>query len=63
MEDAAACNARLRKLEILEIFPIINDATNKRQRKTAGTNEMDIGIYQHAFIFFYCLPYFMYINR
>ncbi len=26
MEDAAACNARLRKLEILEIFPIINDA-------------------------------------
>lgn len=26
MEDANACNARLRKLEILEIFPIVNDA-------------------------------------
>ncbi len=51
MEDAAACNARLRKLEILEIFPIINDAYQQKDRETAGTNEMDIGIYQHAFIF------------
>ena len=30
MEDAAACNARLRKLEILEIFPIINDAYQQK---------------------------------
>ncbi len=28
MDDAQACNARLRKLEILEIFPIIDDAYN-----------------------------------
>lgn len=33
MEDAAACNARLRKLEILEIFPIINDAYQQKKEK------------------------------
>ena len=33
MEDAAACNARLRKLEILEIFPIINDAYQQKSEK------------------------------
>ena len=33
MEDAAACNARLRKLEILEIFPIINDAYQPKTEK------------------------------
>jgi len=33
MEDAAACNARLRKLEILEIFPIINDAYQQKTEK------------------------------
>lgn len=36
MDDAVACNARLRKLEILEIFPIINDAyqlKTERQHK------------------------------
>lgn len=33
MEDAAACNARLRKLEILEIFPIINDAHQQKTEK------------------------------
>ena len=32
MEDAAACNARLRKLEILEIFPIINDAYQEQMK-------------------------------
>lgn len=33
MEDAIACNARLRKLEILEIFPIINDAYQLKTEK------------------------------
>lgn len=33
MEDAAACNARLRKLEILEIFLIINDAYQQKTEK------------------------------
>lgn len=33
MEDAAACNARLRKLEILEIFPIISDAYQQKTEK------------------------------
>lgn len=33
MEDAAACNARLRKLEILEIFPTINDAYQQKTEK------------------------------
>ena len=33
MEGAAACNARLRKLEILEIFPIINDAYQQKTEK------------------------------
>lgn len=33
MEDAEACNARLRKLEILEIFPIINDAYQQKVEK------------------------------
>lgn len=33
MEDAAACNARLRKLESLEIFPIINDAYQQKTEK------------------------------
>lgn len=33
MEDAAACNARMRKLEILEIFPIINDAYQQKTEK------------------------------
>ena len=33
MEDAAACNARLRKLEILEIFPITNDAYQQKTEK------------------------------
>lgn len=33
MEDAAACNARLRKLEILEIFPIIDDAYQQKSEK------------------------------
>lgn len=33
MEDAPACNARLRKLEILEIFPIINDAYQQKTEK------------------------------
>lgn len=33
MEDAAACNARLRKLEILEIFPIINDDYQQKTEK------------------------------
>lgn len=33
MEDAAAYNARLRKLEILEIFPIINDAYQQKTEK------------------------------
>ena len=33
MEDAAACKARLRKLEILEIFPIINDAYQQKTEK------------------------------
>lgn len=33
MEDAAACNARLRQLEILEIFPIINDAYQQKTEK------------------------------
>ena len=36
MEDAAACNARLRKLEILEIFPIINDAYQQKTEKQQG---------------------------
>lgn len=39
MEDAVACNARLRILDILEIFPIVNDAYQKQlkqqQRKMA----------------------------
>ena len=26
MEDAVACNARLRFLEVTEVFPIVNDA-------------------------------------
>lgn len=33
MEDAADCNARLRKLEILEIFPIIDDAYQQKTEK------------------------------
>ena len=33
MEDAAACNARLRKLEILEIFPIINAYQQKTEKQ------------------------------
>lgn len=33
MEDASACNARLRKLEILEIFPIIDDAYQQKTEK------------------------------
>lgn len=33
MEDAAACNARLRKLEILEIFPIIDAAYQQKTEK------------------------------
>lgn len=33
MEDAAACNAQLRELEILEIFPIINDAYQQKTEK------------------------------
>lgn len=33
MEDANACNARLRKLEILEIFPIVNDAYRLKEEK------------------------------
>lgn len=33
MEDAQACNARLRKLEILEVFPIINDAYQQKTEK------------------------------
>ncbi len=41
MEDASACNARLRKLEILEMFPIINDAymqkTEKQQEQMKWT--------------------------
>ena len=60
MEDAAACNARLRKLEILEIFPIINDAY---QQKTEKQQEQMNWHLSACFHFFYCLPYFMYINR
>ena len=30
MEDAELCNARMRKLEILEIFPIVNDAYQQK---------------------------------
>lgn len=33
MDDAVACNARLRILEILEIFPIINDAYQQKSEK------------------------------
>lgn len=33
MEDAQTCNARLRKLEILEVFPIINDAYQQKAEK------------------------------
>lgn len=33
MEDAQACNARLRKLEILEVFPIIDDAYQQKTEK------------------------------
>ena len=58
MEDAAACNARLRKLEILEIFPIINDAYQQNDGEAAGADEMGTGIYQPAFTFCCCLPYF-----
>lgn len=36
MEDAVACNARLRILEILEIFPIINDAYQQKSEKQQG---------------------------
>lgn len=39
MEDAVACNARLRILEILKIFPVVNDVyqlqIKKRQRQMA----------------------------
>lgn len=34
MEDAAACNARLRKLEILEIFLSLMMLTSKRRRSS-----------------------------
>ena len=33
MDDAVACNARLRILEILEIFPIINDTYQRKSEK------------------------------
>lgn len=33
MEDAQACNARLRKLEILEVFPIIDNAYQQKTEK------------------------------
>lgn len=33
MEDAVACNARLRILDILEIFPIVNDAYQKQLKQ------------------------------
>ena len=33
MDDAVACNARLRILEILEIFPIVNDAYQQKLNK------------------------------
>lgn len=36
MDDAVACNARLRILEILEIFPIINDVYQAKVEKQQG---------------------------
>lgn len=33
LEDATACNARLRKLEILEVFPVINATYQKKEEK------------------------------
>lgn len=33
MEDAVACNARLRILEILQIFPLINQAYQQKEQK------------------------------
>ena len=33
LEDAIACNARIRKLEILEVFPVINAAYQLKEQK------------------------------
>ena len=61
MEDAAACNARLRKLEILEIFPIINDAY---QQKTAKQQvQMKLALWSISLLLLFLLIAMFYVYK
>lgn len=51
LEDATLCNARLRTLEISQVFPIIDQASNENQTAAAG-DESIIDLYQFAFRIF-----------
>ena len=61
MEDAAACNARLRKLEILEIFPIINDAYQQKTEKQQ--EQMKWALVSISLLSLFLLPAIFYVYK
>ena len=61
MEDAAACNARLRKLEILEIFPIINDAYQQKTEKQQ--EQMKWALVSISLLFLFLLLSIFYVYK
>lgn len=61
MNDAVACNARLRILEILEIFPIINDAYQEKSEKQQ--NQMKWALVFISLLSLFLLVAIVYVNK
>lgn len=61
MEDAVACNARLRILEILEIFPIINDAYQGKAEKQQ--RQMEWALISISLLSIFLLLAIFYVNK
>ncbi len=60
MEDAATCNARLRMLEILEIFPIINEAYRQKSEEHQAQMRWALAIISLLSLFLVGLVFYVY---
>ena len=61
LEDAAACNARLRKLEILEVFPVINATYQQKEEKQKV--QMGWALFFISLLSVFLLVAFLYIYK
>lgn len=60
MDDAVSCNARLRILEILQIFPIINDTYQKKIEKQQSNMEVALISISILSLFLFVAVFYVY---